>query len=111
MTSHRRSAKAYGIIFAAIMIAALLPTIAPAGEANSVYTLEVNGLGCPFCVFGIEKQLRRIDGVESISTDIKNGTVIVTVQAGVVLDEADAKQAIEDAGFTMRGFKRNDDSG
>ena len=110
MNGHRRSAKANRIILAAIMISMLLPTITTAGEADSVYTLEVNGLGCPFCVYGIEKQLSRIDGVESISTDIKSGTVIVTVQAGVVLDEADAKQAIEDAGFTMRGFKRNDDS-
>ena len=111
MTSHGRSAKAYGIILAAIMIAVLLPTMATAGEADGVYTVEVNGLACPFCVYGIEKQLSRIDGVESISTDIKSGTVIITVQAGVVLDEAEAKQAVEDAGFTMRGFKRNDDSG
>ncbi len=110
MTSNRRAAKAYGIILAAIMIAVLSPTIATAGEGESIYTLKADGLACPFCAYGIEKQLSRIDGVESISTDIKSGTVIVTVQAGVVLDEADAEQAIEDAGFTMRGFKRNDDS-
>ena len=111
MTSNRRVAKAYGIILAAIMIAVLSPTIATAGEAKSVYTLQADGLACPFCAYGIEKQLSRIDGVESISTDIKSGTVIVTVQAGIVLDEAEAKQAVEDAGFTMRGFKHSEASG
>ena len=49
--------------------------------------------------------------MESISTDIKSGTLIVTVHAGVVLDEAEARQAVEDAGFTMRGFKGPEDSG
>ncbi len=111
MISNTRVEKAYGIILAAIMIAVLSPTIATAGEAESIYTLKADGLACPFCAYGIEKQLSRIDGVESISTDIKSGTVIVTMQAGVVLDEAQARQAVENAGFTMRGFKRSNDSG
>ena len=110
MTSNRRVAKAYGTILAAIMIAVLSPMIATAGEAKSVYTLQADGLACPFCAYGIEKQLSRIDGVESISIDIKSGTMFVTVQAGVVLDEAEAKQAVEDAGFTMRGFKRSENN-
>ncbi len=111
MTSNRRAAKAYGIILAAIMIAVLSPTIATAGDTKSVYILEADGLACPFCAYGIEKQLSRIDGVESVSTDIKSGTIIVTVQAGVALAESEARQAVENAGFTMRGFKRSDLSG
>ena len=93
------------------MLAVLSPTIATAGDAESVYILEADGLACPFCAYGIEKQLSRIDGVESVSTDIKSGTIIVTVQAGVALAESEARQAVENAGFTMRGFKRSDDSG
>ncbi len=111
MTSNKRAAKAYGIILVVIMIAVLSPTIATAQEAKGIYTLQADGLACPFCAYGIEKQLSRIDGVESISTDIRSGTLIVTVHAGVVLDEADARQAVEDAGFTMRGFKGPENSG
>ena len=31
-----------------------------------VYSLQVNGLACPFCAYGVEKKLSSIEGVEDI---------------------------------------------
>ncbi len=76
-----------------------------AQETKSVYTLQADGLACPFCAYGIEKQLSAIAGVESVETDIKSGTVTVTMQDDAMLDEATAREAVDAAGFTMRGFK------
>jgi len=53
--------------------------------------------------------ISRIDGVESVETAVNTGTVVITMKPGARLDEADAKRAVEAAGFTMRDFRRKDD--
>jgi mercuric ion binding protein len=90
---------------AALLMIAIGTTVAWAQSAKTVYTLQVDGLACPFCAYGVEKQLRAVDGVATVETDIKAGTVTIDMRAGATLDEATAKRAVERAGFTFRGFK------
>jgi copper chaperone CopZ len=77
-----------------------------AQETNPVYTLKADGLACPFCAYGIEKQISKIESVEKVETDIKAGAVVVTMKEGASLNEAQAREAVEAAGFTLRGFER-----
>ncbi len=93
-------------VVAAFLVSALWASAVPAQDTNPVYTLQADGLACPFCAYGVEKQLSRIEGVVAIETEIKTGTVTVTMRDGAVLDEATAKKAVEAAGFTLRGFER-----
>jgi mercuric ion binding protein len=80
--------------------------------AGPSYRIEVDGLACPFCAYGIEKKLNAVQGVERVETDIREGVVIVTMKDGAVLDETAATQAVKEAGFTLNGFKRvSPDSG
>jgi mercuric ion binding protein len=81
-----------------------------APAADNAYQLKVDGLACPFCAYGVEKQLNRVQGVESIATDIKNGTVTVTMHEGATLKQAEATLAVAKAGFTLRGFNRKEAS-
>lgn len=69
------------------------------------YRLHVDGLACPFCAYGIEKKLSAVRGVNRVETDIKAGVVVVTMQEAAALDEADAKRAVQKAGFTLKGFE------
>ncbi len=39
------------------------------------YKLGVDGLACPFCAYGIEKQLSKLEDVERIDVDIEKGAV------------------------------------
>ncbi|MDZ4142550.1 MAG: heavy-metal-associated domain-containing protein [Methylotenera sp.] len=82
----------------------LLATSALAAPVS--YQLRVDGLSCPFCAYGIEKKLGALEGVQGIETNIKDGIVIVTMKDGVTLDEASAKKAVKEAGFSMRSFKQ-----
>jgi mercuric ion binding protein len=72
--------------------------------AQQAYRLHVDGLACPFCAYGIEKKLTAIKNVQKVGVEIATGTVTVTMAEGASLDEAMAKQAVKDAGFTLRGF-------
>ena len=93
-------------LLAALLIAFAIPAgLAVAGE-KATYAIGVDGLACPFCAYGIEKQLGRIAGVETVLTDIGSGTVAVTMEEGATLEEAAATNAVDNAGFTLRSFER-----
>lgn len=69
------------------------------------YALQVNGLACPFCAYGIEKELKSIDGVNGVEVDINEGRVIVTAAEGARFDKEAARRAVKNAGFTLAGFE------
>lgn len=68
------------------------------------YNLRIDGLSCPFCAYGIEKKLLQTKGVKSIKFDLEKGVVKVKVKEGVTLTEAQMKQLVDDAGFTLRSM-------
>jgi len=87
-----------------VLLAALVWSgIAVAGER---FALGVDGLACPFCAYGIEKQLLRVEGVETVETELEAAHVVVTVRDGATLDEPTARAAVEAAGFSLRSFAK-----
>ncbi len=82
----------------------LLLAMTPAFAAQTQYQLRVDGLACPFCAYGIEKELTRTQGVETIAIDINAGLITVTMAEGAAMTEDQAAQIVQDAGFTLSGF-------
>ena len=78
----------------------------PAMAAPQAYKLRVDGLSCPFCAYGIEKKLGAVKGVQRIEVDIASGTVAVTMAEGATLDEAAARKAVDEAGFSLRSLEQ-----
>ena len=96
------------LAFLAVLMATSFSVVAVHAEAPSgpVYALQIDGLACPFCAYGIEKQLKKVEGAVSTSVDIKDGVATVVMERDATLDEAAAKKAVETAGFTLRSFER-----
>lgn len=86
------------------LVTALMATAAMASGPE--YRIEVKGLSCPFCAYGIEKQLNKVEGVEALETNIEAGTVTVTMEEGQQLTESQAAEAVDKAGFSLGGFER-----
>lgn len=86
-------------------IAWILPALALWAQAAVAgeYVMRVDGLACPFCAYGVEKKLKRLEGVRAVDVDLDRGLVTVEVADGVRLDEARIETLIRDAGFTYRG--------
>ncbi len=78
--------------------------------AGTEYELGIDGVACPFCVYGIEKQLSKLEGIERINTDIKNGLVLLEMKDGSTLTEESINEAVNKAGFTLRSFAQTDNS-
>ncbi|PCI45613.1 MAG: hypothetical protein COB41_01065 [Proteobacteria bacterium] len=83
------------------IIGALPNAIAWAQESTTT-VIQVDGLSCPFCTYGLEKQLKKVVGVGSVSIDMKEGKATITMQQSV--DDSVLRQAVEKAGFTARNI-------
>ncbi len=66
--------------------------------------IEVDGLSCPFCAYGIEKRLKKIDSVDELSVLLKEGKVQLKLKEGETVSEERLQQAIADAGFEARSI-------
>ncbi len=99
-------ARRAGGMLAVAVLAVFLWTGAAFAD-SAVYRLRVDGLTCPFCAYGIEKRLSTIGGVLTLKTDIAAGVIIVTMKDGKQLGEAEARRAVEAAGFVLRGLTRD----
>lgn len=86
-----------------LLVAALMFTITTLA-AETRYVLGVDGLSCPFCAYGIEKRLSKLDGVIGVEVDVGESVVRVTVEEGKTLSEAQARRAVNEAGFTLRFY-------
>lgn len=101
-------------------LAAILPALflgvgllgAPAEAARAAewpadaYVLQVDGLACPYCGYGVEKQFSKQEGVRGTDIDLENGVVIVSVTPGTRFSDSELKRIVDDAGFALGGIKQ-----
>ncbi|WP_027492041.1 heavy metal-associated domain-containing protein [Rhodanobacter sp. OR444] len=103
-----------GIAFASVLLGlamamgAVFPaqaaTLAQAQQAwpADAYVVRVDGLACPFCAYGIEKQFSHLPGVTTTDVNLANGVVVVHVKPGTHFDQAQINKTVQQAGFTLK---------
>lgn len=69
-------------------------------DSTQQIMIQVVGISCPFCAFGLEKRLGRIEGVTGVRIELKEGKAIVTAKQGATISKQMLRKAVEDAGFT-----------
>ena len=70
------------------------------------YDIRVDGITCPFCVATSERALKKIEGVQSVGSNLETGTIFVCADSQVALTDAQLKQLFRDKGFTYRSFEK-----
>lgn len=61
--------------------------------------LEVEGMGCEGCVAAVEKALRAVPGVRTVTVDLEAGRATVEQEGA---DRAALVRAVEKAGYDAR---------
>lgn len=94
-----------GVLTGLLMItaAALASSSHPGGER---ITLRVDGLSCPFCAYGLEKNIKSLGGVSNLDIKVNDGIATFDVKSGVTITDGQLKKVVQDAGFTLRDIKR-----
>ncbi len=93
------------LLLGLLLTAPIAPVSAQEVGAQSA-TITVDGLSCPFCAYGLEKHLKKVNGVEGVEINMKSGKATVVLKPGTQVDDAILKEAVKKAGFTARGITR-----
>lgn len=70
-----------------------------AGESS--VQIRVKGMACPFCVYGIEKKLKQVEGVSDVKSDFKQSLITVQPEPDSRPDVKALEQAVKEAGFSV----------
>ena len=95
----RAGTRAKGSVGVLALLIALV-TLPARAEIRSA-ELRVNGLTCPFCVFGIEKKLRKVDGVREVEVLLDEGRIRLAFAAENTATVTALERAVDDAGFEL----------
>jgi len=90
-------------------LAALLFGVAMASNAATI-EMDVNGLVCAFCAQGIEKKLRAFHATSDVVVSLEERLVAVSTKDGQDIADDELRRALTDAGYTVTGIRRADES-
>ncbi len=71
-----------------------------AGVPKDKYTVKVDGLGCPFCAYGLEKKFKEFKSIKDTKIDMETGLFTFSYPAEQPLTIALIEQKVQDAGYT-----------
>ena len=91
------------LIVVAIVLCSIFstPIMAQAPKFDKV-EVKVEGLGCPFCAFGLEKKMKAIQGVQNINIDVESGMMVLEVPMTASISQAQINAKVEEAGYTAK---------
>jgi len=70
-----------------------------------VFTVQVDGLGCPFCAYGLEKKMLEMKGVKKFTIEMESGLTMFTYPAEKKLSLEEVKAQVDKAGYTPMDLK------
>ena len=92
---------AAALFFAAICILRPAASFAQIEEVR----IGVDGLTCNLCAAGLERSLRKLDGVSSVQVALADETATVQLKAGAGFDPDQFRTAVRNAGQEARHFE------
>ncbi|WP_350293022.1 heavy-metal-associated domain-containing protein [uncultured Croceitalea sp.] len=73
---------------------------ANAQKAMDKFMVQVDGLGCPFCAYGLEKKFKEFKGIKNVKIDIETGDFSFNYPAEKALTMEAVEKQVEKAGYT-----------
>jgi len=63
--------------------------------------IEIKGMACPFCAFGMEKELKKVSGVDNVEIELESGLAYISTPVKQKPTTESLEKIIIDAGFTV----------
>jgi len=67
------------------------------------FTVEVDGLGCPFCAYGLEKKIKKLKEIKKIKIDMEEAILTFDYPSDKLLTLAAVEAQVDEAGYTAVG--------
>jgi len=76
-----------------------------AQDTKTYVRIDVDGLSCPFCAYGMEKNLKKVKGAKQVYISVQDGYTTFNVPKDKQPTEEALTKIVEDAGFTARKIR------
>ncbi len=88
------------VIFSMMVIS----NVASAQETTtkSYVKIQVDGLSCPFCAYGLEKNLKKVKGAKDVFISIEHAYATFNVPKDNQPTEDELEKIVKDAGFSVK---------
>ena len=67
------------------------------------FTVQVDGLGCPFCAYGLEKKIKKLKGIKKVKIDMEEAVMTFKYPYEKALTLAAVEKQVDEAGYTAVG--------
>ncbi|NER16293.1 heavy-metal-associated domain-containing protein [Spongiivirga citrea] len=91
------------IIFAVLMVVPAMNMSAQ--KSFDQFEVQVDGLGCPFCAYGLEKKFKEFKGIKKVKIDIETGDFSFAYPTEKALSLDAVTQQVNKAGYTPMSGK------
>ena len=89
--------------------AAQEPVAADVHEPRQI-EITILGMSCPFCVYGVQQKLQRLDGVAELEVVLETGIATLRLEEDADISNELLDDTVEDAGFEVARIIRNFES-
>ncbi len=102
-------AVAFALGLAAPTVLAQQEAGAPEQEPRQI-EITILGMSCPFCAYGVQQKLQRLEGVEDLKVELSTGLATLTLEEGVDISNELLQETVKVAGFEVAKIVRTFES-
>ncbi len=88
------------VIMMGLMMGLSLSSYAQKSKDRDFFTVKVEGLGCPFCAYGLEKKFKEFKGIKDTKIEMETGIFTFTYPAEKALTLEQVEKQVVAAGYT-----------
>lgn len=88
--------------FFSIITFSMLGLVTTAQAQVEKADIRVDGLSCPFCAYGLEKKLKKIEGVGKVEINVDKAVAMLENKQGKSIEVEGIELAVKNAGFTPK---------
>ena len=95
-----------------LMAPALAAQQQPAAQEGEPRQIQVTilGMSCPFCAYGVQQKLQKLEGVTDLEVVLETGLATLTLEEDADISNEQLQGTVKDAGFEVAKIVRNFES-
>jgi len=83
-----------------ITVSLILFSLSANGQTKDNYTIKVDGLGCPFCAYGLEKKFKEFKDIDDVNIEMETGVFTFSYPSDQPLSIEKVESQVGAAGYT-----------
>ncbi len=72
--------------------------------------VTILGMSCPFCAYGVQQKLQKLEGVTDLEVVLDTGLATLTLEEEADISNEQLQETVKDAGFEVAKIVRNFES-